>query len=77
MDGRFKQVEERVTLLESHGTDPWFDVKAASAHLGITPNALRKLVATRRITFEQDHPGCKMWFRRSALDAYRRGEMQR
>lgn len=55
-------------------TDPWLDVHGAAKHLGITPKALRKIAGERRaIPFEQEGPGCKMWFRLSTLDAYRTG----
>jgi hypothetical protein len=54
--------------------DPWMDVHAAARHLGLTPKALRKIAGERHeIPYEQDGPRCKMWFRRSALDAYRAG----
>ena len=53
--------------------DEWMDTKHASAHLGMTPNALHKLTAARKIPFEQDSPKGKCWFRRSDLDAWRSG----
>jgi excisionase family DNA binding protein len=51
--------------------DSWLDSHAAADYLGITLNSLYKLTADRAIPFEQDGPGCKAWFRRSALDAWR------
>jgi hypothetical protein len=51
--------------------DGWLDSKGAAAYLGITINALHKLTAAREIPFEQDGPGCKLWFKRSELDDYR------
>lgn len=60
------------------GDDPWLDVHGAAKYLGITPKALRKIAGERReIVYEQDGPGCKMWFRRSALDSYRAGHRRR
>jgi hypothetical protein len=44
-----------------------------SAGLNRRPYALHELTAARAIEFEQDCPGGRMYFRRSALDAYRRG----
>lgn len=55
-------------------TNEWLDSKEAAEHLGLTLNALHKLTAARRIPFEQDGPGCKCWFGRSELDAWRRGK---
>ena len=51
----------------------WLDVAGAAAHLGLTRHALHKLTAARAIPFEQDAPGCKLWFRRTDLDHWRRG----
>jgi hypothetical protein len=55
----------------------WLTAKDAAAYLAITPAALHKHTAARTIPFEQDGPGCKLWFRRSDLDAWRRGEWRR
>lgn len=86
LESRLVAIEARLDAVEVgavddayvSATDPWFDTCHAAAHLGITPKALRKIAGERRkVPFEQEGPGCKMWFRRSALDAYRRGEMQR
>jgi hypothetical protein len=51
--------------------DEWLASSKAAAYLDLSVNALHKLTAARAIPFEQDGPGCKMWFRRSALDAWR------
>jgi excisionase family DNA binding protein len=51
--------------------DDWLDTKGAAVYLGLTPNALRKLTSARQIPFEQDGPGCKCYFKRSELDAWR------
>lgn len=61
--------------------DTWLDARQASEYLGLPlsgpnrrPYALHKLTAARVIDFEQDVPGGRMYFKRSALDAYRRGQ---
>lgn len=54
--------------------DGWLDSGGAAKYLGISKNALHKLTASRTVTFEQEAPGCKCWFRRADLDAWRRGE---
>ena len=52
--------------------DGWMGSDDAADYLGLTTNALYKLTATRRIPFEQDGPGCRLWFFASELDAWRR-----
>jgi excisionase family DNA binding protein len=51
--------------------DGWLDSQRAASYLGISRNALYKLTAARSIPFEQEQRGCKCWFRRSDLDAWR------
>ena len=63
------RVEDRPAV--SH--DSWLSTANAAKHLDITVNALHKLTAARVIDFEQSASGGKCWFKRSALDAYRRG----
>jgi excisionase family DNA binding protein len=53
--------------------DGWLSTRQAADYLGISTNALHKLTASRAIRFEQDKPGGKCWFKRSELDAFRRG----
>lgn len=50
----------------------WMDSGAAADYLGMSRPALHKLTATRAIPFEQDGPGCKLWFIRAKLDQWRR-----
>lgn len=51
--------------------DGWLDAKHAAQYLGLTTSGLHKLTAARLIPFEQDGPGCRCWFKRSELDAWR------
>ncbi len=53
-------------------SDEWLTAKAAAQHLGMSVTALHKLTSARMIPFEQDGPGCKLWFRRTELDVWRR-----
>lgn len=53
--------------------DGWLDGARAAAYLDISRNALHKHTAARTIPFEQDRAGCKCWFKRSDLDAWRTG----
>lgn len=52
----------------------WLGTKDAADYLGCHPVTLRKLAAERRIDFQQEGPGCKMYFSTRVLDAHRRGE---
>ena len=60
-------------LAPSAGPDGWLDAKSAAAYLSISVHALHKLTAARVVPFEQEGPGCKLWFKPSELDAWRRG----
>jgi excisionase family DNA binding protein len=51
--------------------DGWMPAREAAAYLGTTLDALYKLTSARRVPFAQDGPGCRLWFRRSDLDAWR------
>ena len=53
--------------------DGWLNARDAATYLGMSVTALHKLTAARAIPFEQDGPGCKLWFQRSELDRWRRG----
>jgi hypothetical protein len=53
--------------------DRWMDAHGAADYLGISINALHKLSAAREMPFEQDGPGCKLWFCPQDLDRWRRG----
>jgi excisionase family DNA binding protein len=50
----------------------WLDSQQAADYLGIHRDTLRKLAAERTIPAHQDKPGCKLFFRRSDLDEWRR-----
>jgi excisionase family DNA binding protein len=50
----------------------WFDSRHAAEYLGIHRDTLRKFAAERAIPSEQDGPGCKLYFRRSDLDVWRK-----
>jgi excisionase family DNA binding protein len=48
------------------------DSREATNDLGLHRDTLRRLAAMRAIPSEQDRRGCKLFFRRSALDEWRR-----
>ena len=50
----------------------WLDTREAAGYLGVHRDTLRRLAAERTIPSEQDGPGCKLYFLRGELDAWRR-----
>src|SRR5437764_13689804 len=50
----------------------WFDSRGPAEYLGVHRDTLRKLAAERAIPSEQEGAGCKLYFRRVDLDAWRR-----
>jgi excisionase family DNA binding protein len=60
-------------VVSDNRLDEWFDSRHAAEYLGVHRDTLRKLAAERAIPSEQDGPGCKLYFRRSDLDAWRNG----
>jgi excisionase family DNA binding protein len=79
MDALAEQVREQVleevrSLVDGASDDRWLDSAEAAAYLGMSPNALHKLTAARAIPFEQASAGARCYFKRSELDAWRRGE---
>ncbi len=65
-------ITERLAVPVSR-SDEWLDSRHAAEYLGVHRDTLRKLAAERAIPSEQDGPGCKLYFRRSDLDAWRHG----
>ena len=57
---------------QQESSDGWLDAAGAARYLGIPKTALHKLTAARAIPFEQEGAGCKLYFKRSDLDAWRR-----
>jgi excisionase family DNA binding protein len=71
-----ERVAERIVERTTAPTDEigeWFDSRHAAEYLGVHRDTLRKLAGERAIPSEQDGPGCKLYFRRSDLDAWRNG----
>ena len=67
------KVIDRLARLENAAPDEWLDTRSASEYLGIHRDSVRRLAAERAIPAEQAGAGCKLFFRRSDLDAWRRG----
>jgi excisionase family DNA binding protein len=64
-------VVERLGATRVEQAPEWLDSREAAAYLGLHRDTLRKLAAERAIPAEQDGPGCKLFFRRNALDEWR------
>jgi hypothetical protein len=60
--------------------DEWMDARGAARYLGLTLSALHRLTTREArakpggIPAHQDMPGARLWFLRSELDQWRRGE---
>jgi excisionase family DNA binding protein len=65
-------VAERIAPQSGSDSDTWLDSRQAAQYLGLHRDTLRRLAAARVIPTEQDGRGCKLFFRRAALDEWRR-----
>ncbi len=66
------RVIDRLAGPDNAAADDWLDTRGASEYLGIHRDSLRRLAAERAIPVEQSGAGCKLFFRRSDLDTWRR-----
>jgi excisionase family DNA binding protein len=67
-------VAERLAVrLVPHAPTPdeWLDTRGAAEYLGVHRDTVRRLAAERAVPSEQEGVGCKLYFRRSDLDAWR------
>ncbi len=66
----------RAILSADLDDDQWLTTKDAADHLGITVKALHHRAAAGSIPChrDSDEKGAKLWFLRSELDQWRRGE---
>jgi hypothetical protein len=53
------------------GEDRWMTTAEAAGYVGMSTNALHKLTSARQVPFDQRAAGCRCYFRRSELDAWR------
>jgi excisionase family DNA binding protein len=65
-------VVSRLTASQDRDEGEWLDSRGAAEYLGVHRDTLRKLAAERTIPAHQDGRGCKLFFRRSDLDKWRR-----
>jgi excisionase family DNA binding protein len=69
-------IAERVAArfaVAKQAPEEWTDTRGAAAYLGVHRDTVRRLAAERAIPSEQEGPRCKLFFRRSDLDAWRSG----
>jgi excisionase family DNA binding protein len=80
MDELFDELVDRVAAAvvahmaadHKRDQDEWLDSRQAAEYLGLHRDTLRRLAAADAIPSEQDGRGCKLFFRRTALDEWRR-----
>lgn len=65
-------IAERLGPSNNEPAPEWLDSRAAANYLGVHRDTLRKLAAERAIPAEQEGPGCRLFFRRTELDEWRR-----
>jgi excisionase family DNA binding protein len=54
--------------------DGWLTTRQAAEYAGCSVNALHRAMAAEEVGFEQSCPGGQAWFKRSAIDAWRRSD---
>jgi excisionase family DNA binding protein len=65
-------VVSRLAANQESDLGEWLDSRGAAEYVGVHRDTLRKLAAERTIPSHQDGPGCKLFFKRSDLDDWRR-----
>jgi excisionase family DNA binding protein len=65
-------VVSRLAASQERDRGEWLDSRQGAEYLGVHRDTLRKLAAERTIPAHQDGRGCKLFFRRSDLDDWRR-----
>jgi excisionase family DNA binding protein len=66
-----RRAAELVGASVVEAADQWLDSEGAAEYLALPRSSLHKLTSSRAIPFSQDVPGGKLYFKRSALDAWR------
>ena len=60
----------RAELEPSEQRQEWLSVDTAARYLDVSAERIRKLTAGRDLPHYQEGPGCRIFFRRSELDAW-------
>lgn len=66
------RVAAKLSAPQRERPDEWLDTRRAADYLRISRDSIRRLAAEGSIATEQSGVGCKLYFRRSALDEWRR-----
>ena len=61
----------------SQDEDRWLNAREAAAYVGLPISAVWKRAAAGELPASQDGPRCKLYFKRSDLDAWREGASRR
>jgi hypothetical protein len=74
-DDDWREVAHRLAPhLPTSAPDGWLCTRDAACYAGCSIDALHRAMAAREVAFEQTCAGGKAWFKRSEIDAWRRGE---
>jgi excisionase family DNA binding protein len=66
------QITARLAAVDKPPADRWLDSRGAADYLGISRDTVRRLAAEGSLSTEQAGANCKLFFRRSDLDSWRR-----
>lgn len=66
-----ERVAAQLAAPQRERKDEWLDTRRAADYLGVGRDSVRRLAAAGSIPTEQAGVGCKLYFRRSALDEWR------
>jgi excisionase family DNA binding protein len=66
------QIAARLAAASGAEPDQWLDSRGAADYLGISRDTVRRLSAEGSLPTEQAGTNCKLYFRRSDLDSWRR-----
>jgi hypothetical protein len=72
-DAQLEAIAERAAeiMAERKPEERWLDTNAAADYLGCHPVTLRRAAAERQIDYQQEGPGCKLFFSTRELDRHR------
>jgi hypothetical protein len=65
--------EIALARLDDRGAEAWPEwmrLPTAARYLDVSADALRNLVARRKVAYSQEGQGCAIWFRRGDLDEF-------
>jgi len=67
------QIAAKLAAADATPANQWLDSRSAAEYLNISRDSVRRLAAEGTLPTEQAGTNCKLYFRRSDLDAWRRG----